>query len=114
MGPVPWAVNSEIYPLRFRGFCGGIAATANWVTNLAVTQFFLSLTEAIGTSMTFVLFGCLAVVALFFVFFAVPETKGLSFEEVERLLERKVHQSRLPRDNSALAWHNIATGKPQG
>ena len=29
MGMVPWIVNSEIYPLRFCGVCGGIAATAN-------------------------------------------------------------------------------------
>ncbi|KAI5072012.1 hypothetical protein GOP47_0012118 [Adiantum capillus-veneris] len=30
MGPVPWTVNSEIYPLQFRGTCGGIAAMSNW------------------------------------------------------------------------------------
>ncbi|KAI5591923.1 hypothetical protein POPTR_004G133420v4 [Populus trichocarpa] len=50
MGTVPWIVNSEIYPLRFRGVCGGIAATANWISNLIVAQSFLSLTQAIGTS----------------------------------------------------------------
>uniref|UniRef100_M1BMM9 ATINT2 n=2 Tax=Solanum tuberosum TaxID=4113 RepID=M1BMM9_SOLTU len=33
MGTVPWIVNSEIYPLRLRGVCGGIAATANWISN---------------------------------------------------------------------------------
>lgn len=30
LGPVPWAVNAEIYPLRLRGVMGGAAATANW------------------------------------------------------------------------------------
>ncbi|KAL0305472.1 UNVERIFIED_CONTAM: putative inositol transporter 2 [Sesamum radiatum] len=40
MGSVPWIVNSEIYPLRFRGVCGGIAATANWISNLIVAQSF--------------------------------------------------------------------------
>eukprot|EP00249_Psilotum_nudum_P023812 c28990_g1_i1 orf=286-2043(-) len=85
MGPVPWAVNSEIYPLRYRGICGGIAATGNWVSNLIVAQTFLSLTTAIGTSMTFFLFGCLSVLALSFVIFFVPETKGLSLEEVENM-----------------------------
>ncbi|MCO5606922.1 hypothetical protein L7F22_061113 [Adiantum nelumboides] len=47
MGPVPWAVNSEIYPLRFRGMCGGIAATANWISNFVVSFTFLSLTSAL-------------------------------------------------------------------
>ena len=89
MGTVPWIVNSEIYPLRFRGICGGIAAVANWVSNLIVTQTFLSLTKALGTSATFFLFCGISFLALVVVFFTVPETKGLQFEEVERMLERK-------------------------
>lgn len=89
MGTVPWIVNSEIYPLRFRGVCGGIAATANWISNLIVAQSFLSLTEAIGTSWTFLMFGVISVAALFFVMIYVPETKGLPIEEVERMLEER-------------------------
>ncbi|ONK65163.1 uncharacterized protein A4U43_C07F34340 [Asparagus officinalis] len=92
MGTVPWIVNSEIYPLRFRGVCGGIAATANWVSNLIVAQSFLSLTETIGTSWTFLIFGVISLVALFFVIVCVPETKGLPIEEVEAMLdERSLH-----------------------
>lgn len=94
MGTVPWIVNSEIYPLRFRGVCGGIAATANWVSNLIVAQSFLSLTQAIGTSWTFLLFGVISVVALFFVIIYVPETKGLPIEEVEKMLEMRTLQLR--------------------
>lgn len=89
MGTVPWIVNSEIYPLRFRGVCGGIAATANWVSNLIVAQSFLSLTQEIGTSWTFFIFGVMSVVALFFVIIYVPETKGLPIEEVEKMLETR-------------------------
>lgn len=92
MGTVPWIVNSEIYPLRFRGVCGGIAATANWISNLIVAQSFLSLTQAIGTSWTFLIFGVISVVALFFVLIFVPETKGLPIEEIEKMLEMRVLQ----------------------
>lgn len=92
MGTVPWIVNSEIYPLRFRGACGGIAATANWISNLIVAQSFLSLTQAIGTSWTFLIFGVISVVALFFVLIFVPETKGLPIEEIEKMLEMRVLQ----------------------
>lgn len=92
MGTVPWIVNSEIYPLRYRGVCGGIAATANWICNLIVAQSFLSLTEAIGTSMTFLGFGVITVVALLFVLIFVPETKGLPIEDVEKMLEERTYQ----------------------
>ncbi|KAA3479080.1 putative inositol transporter 2 [Gossypium australe] len=92
MGTAPWIVNSEIYPLRFRGVCGGIAATANWISNLIVAQSFLSLTEAIGTSWTFLIFGVISVVGLLFVIVYVPETKGLPIEEIEKMLEtRSLH-----------------------
>lgn len=89
MGTAPWIMNSEIYSLRFRGVCGGIAATANWVSNLIVAQSFLSLTQAIGISLTFLFFGTISVVALLFVMVFVPETKGLAIEEVEKMLEKK-------------------------
>lgn len=92
MGTVPWIVNSEIYPLRYRGLCGGIAATANWVSNLIVAQSFLTLTQVIGTSWTFLIFGVMSVFALFFVLIYVPETKGLPIEEVEKMLEGRVLQ----------------------
>ncbi|XP_077233519.1 putative inositol transporter 2 [Tasmannia lanceolata] len=89
MGSVPWIVNSEIYPLRYRGLCGGIAAVANWTSNLIVSQSFLTLTEALGTAYTFLLFGIFACIALVFIYYMVPETKGLPFEEVEKMLERR-------------------------
>ncbi|TKY72998.1 inositol transporter 2 [Spatholobus suberectus] len=89
MGTVPWVVNSEIYPLRYRGICGGMASTSNWVSNLIVAQSFLSLTQAIGTSSTFMIFIFITVAAIIFVIIFVPETKGLPIEEVENMLERR-------------------------
>nr|GMD45604.1 inositol transporter 4-like [Ipomoea batatas] len=88
MGTLPWVVNSEIYPLRYRGVGGGIAAVANWVSNLVVSLTFLTLIEAIGTSGTFLLFAGCSLIGLVAIFFLVPETKGLQFEEVEKMLEK--------------------------
>ncbi|KAF1876324.1 hypothetical protein Lal_00029672 [Lupinus albus] len=101
MGTVPWVVNSEIYPLRYRGICGGIASTTVWVSNLIVTQTFLTLTEAIGTAWTFMLFGCVAVVAIVFVLICVPETKGVPMEEVEEMLNQRAMHLRFWEKESA-------------
>ncbi|OMO64710.1 Sugar/inositol transporter [Corchorus olitorius] len=87
MGTVPWIVNSEIYPLRYRGFGGGVAAVANWVSNLLVSLTFLTLTKALGSSGTFLLFAGICLIGLIFIYWFVPETKGLQFEEVEKMLE---------------------------
>ncbi|KAL7205725.1 hypothetical protein ACSBR2_018617 [Camellia fascicularis] len=86
MGTVPWIINSEIYPLRYRGIGGGIAVVSNWVSNLIVSETFLSWTEALGSASTFLLFALFSFSGLMAIYLLVPETKGLQFEEVEKLL----------------------------
>ncbi|GMH28562.1 hypothetical protein Nepgr_030405 [Nepenthes gracilis] len=89
MGPVPWTVNSEIYPEAYRGICGGMAATVNWVSNLIVSLTFLSLADAVGTGTAFAILAGVAVIAFAFVVAFVPETKGLTFEEVEKIWKER-------------------------
>uniref|UniRef100_A0A8R7PHP4 Major facilitator superfamily (MFS) profile domain-containing protein n=1 Tax=Triticum urartu TaxID=4572 RepID=A0A8R7PHP4_TRIUA len=89
MGPVPWAVNSEIYPEAYRGMCGGMSATVNWISNLIVAQTFLSIVGWVGTGPTFLIIAGIAVLAFIFVALYVPETKGLSFEEVDLLWKER-------------------------
>ncbi|KAG7018441.1 Inositol transporter 1 [Cucurbita argyrosperma subsp. argyrosperma] len=89
MGPVPWTVNSEIYPEAYRGICSGMSATVNWVSNLIVAQTFLSLAEVAGTGPTFLILAGIAVLAVLFVVMYVPETQGLTFEEVERIWKER-------------------------
>ncbi|KVI08285.1 hypothetical protein Ccrd_013349 [Cynara cardunculus var. scolymus] len=89
MGPVPWTVNSEIYSESYRGMCGGMAATVNWVSNLIVSQSFLSVADAVGIGMTFLILAGVSVAAIGFVVMFVPETKGLTFEEVEKLWKER-------------------------
>ncbi|KAK8619535.1 hypothetical protein V6N13_133491 [Hibiscus sabdariffa] len=67
MGPVPWTVNSEIYPEQYRGICGGMSATVNWISNLIVAQTFLTIAEAIGTGVTFLILAGIALLAVVFV-----------------------------------------------
>ena len=47
MGPMPWTINSEIYPTWSRSTSQSIATSMNWAFNLLVSMTFLSLTEAI-------------------------------------------------------------------
>ncbi|KAK5833214.1 hypothetical protein PVK06_017032 [Gossypium arboreum] len=68
MGTVPWIVNSEIYPLRYRGIGGGLAAVSNWISNLIISLTFLSLTKALGSAGTFFLFGGVCVIGFSFIY----------------------------------------------
>ncbi|XP_025661998.1 inositol transporter 1-like [Arachis hypogaea] len=91
MGPVPWAVNTEIYPEEFRGICGGMSATINWVGSVIMSISFLSFVDAIGLGESFMLLLAVACVAIVFVIFYMPETKGLTFEEVSNIWKEKAY-----------------------
>ncbi|KAH1200597.1 Inositol transporter 4 [Glycine max] len=97
MGTVPWVLNSEIYPLRYRGLGGGIAAVSNWCANLIMSNSFLSMTESLGAAGTFLLFAGFSLVPIVAIYLLVPETKGLQFEEVEKLLQDGLDLSHLTR-----------------
>ncbi|XP_039010763.1 inositol transporter 1-like isoform X1 [Hibiscus syriacus] len=93
MGPVPWTLNSEIYPEQYRGICGGMSATVNWISNLIVAQTFLTIAEAEGTGVTFLILAGIALLAVVFVTVYVPETKGLTFVEVEQIWKERARGS---------------------
>ncbi|KAL5015124.1 hypothetical protein ScPMuIL_009394 [Solemya velum] len=88
MGPMPWTINSEIYPLWARSTGNAAATFCNWLFNLAVSMSFISLTEVLTRYGTFWLYAGLAFLGVITLSFLLPETKGKSLEEVEGLFAR--------------------------
>jgi SP family galactose:H+ symporter-like MFS transporter len=85
LGPVVWTVINEIFPGRVRGRAVAVATAANWGAAFLVSEFFLTLVDAIGESTTFWLFAFFCVVGGVWVYRGVPETKGRSLEQIEAL-----------------------------
>ena len=85
LGPVVWTVINEIFPGRVRGRAVAVATAVNWFSAWLVSEFFLSLIDAIGTSATFWLFAGFCAVAYLWVWRRVPETKGRTLEEIQQL-----------------------------
>jgi sugar porter (SP) family MFS transporter len=83
MGPVVWTVIAEIFPNRVRGQAVAVATAANWLAAFVVTQFFLSVVDAIGEATMFFGFAALCAVSYVFVWRRVPETAGRSLEEIQ-------------------------------
>jgi MFS family permease len=83
LGPVFWLMISEIYPLRIRGTAMSVASIANWGSNWIVALTFPVLLATLGGAGSFWLFAVLGIVAWFFVYFRVPETKNRTLEEIE-------------------------------
>ena len=94
LGPIILLLVSEIFPLKFRGLGMSISTMSNFLFNFTVTLSFLPLINKISESYTFYLYGMIAIICLFYVYFMVPETKGITLEKIEENWQNGVN----PRD----------------
>lgn len=85
-GPLIWTLCSEIQPLKGRDFGIGCSTFTNWACNYLVGISFLSLLNGIGNANTFWLYAALNAVFIVLTFWLVPETKGVTLEQIERNL----------------------------
>lgn len=82
LGPIFWLLIAEIYPLRIRGKAMSVATVANWASNFIISLTFLGLVGLLGTNGVFFIYAIVGVFSLIFVWKFIPETKGLSLEEI--------------------------------
>lgn len=83
-GPTCYVIISESFPLRVKSKCMSVATGANYLWGFLIGFFTPFITSAINFYYGYVFMGCL-VFSYFYVFFFVPETKGLTLEEVEEM-----------------------------
>ncbi|KAL5525502.1 hypothetical protein ACEPAG_6838 [Sanghuangporus baumii] len=81
-GPCSWILAAEIWPLSVRGKGISIAASSNWMNNFIVGQVTPSMMAHLRFG-TFIFFGTFSLMGGLFVLFFVPETKGLTLEEMD-------------------------------
>lgn len=86
LGPVMWAMLSEVFPMHLRGAGISVAGLFNSAVSFTVVQLFPRGLSDLGPDITFLIFGLFAVGAFLFTLKMVPETKGRSLEELEREL----------------------------
>jgi MFS transporter, SP family, galactose:H+ symporter len=85
-GPLVWTLCSEIQPLKGRDFGIGASTLTNWTVNWVVGNTFLTLLNTVGSAQTFWLYAVLNGSFLLFTYLWVPETRGVTLEQIERKL----------------------------
>lgn len=86
-GPIAWLLISEVFPLEVRGQAVALAVQTNFFWNVVTSYLFPLIVSALGPAWTFGIFAIIDGYALYHVFAHVPETKGLSLEEIEDLFD---------------------------
>ena len=88
LAPIPWIINSEIYPTWARGNGVAIGSMCNWIFGLVVALTFLPLVDVIGQTLVFSIYAIFVFLGFVFVLFLVPDTKGRDLEETEKLFTK--------------------------
>lgn len=89
-GPAAWVVIGEIYPLPIRAKGVALATASNWLWNCVIatiTPYIVDKDKGnLGVKVFFV-WGSALFLCFLFAFFVIPETKGLTLEQVDKMLE---------------------------
>lgn len=89
-GPGAWIVIGEIFPLPIRSRGVGLSTASNWLWNTiiaVITPYMVGTNRGNMKSSVFFVWGGLCTAALVYTYFLVPETKGLSLEQVDKMME---------------------------
>jgi len=85
-GPITGLVIPELNPAKIRGRAVAIAFVAHWVANVMLGQTFMAAVDAVGLSGVYAFFGSVALLAALYINTKLPETRGKSFEQIQKEL----------------------------
>ena len=89
IGPVMWVLFSELFPNRIRGLAISFVGLINSSVSFLVQLVFPWELSTLGNAPTFLIYGVFAAVGLVFIMVMLPETKGKSLEELEKVLVKQ-------------------------
>ncbi|RWS31244.1 Facilitated trehalose transporter Tret1-like protein [Leptotrombidium deliense] len=93
-GPIPWLMVPEMTPVTARSIIVSIALTVNWSCVFITTFTFAPLIGILGSAVVFWSYSSICVLSCVFVLLFLPETKGKTFDEIQRdLTGKKKEQS---------------------
>ena len=90
-GTVIWVFISEIFPNHLRGSGQSFGSSVHWILAAVVPSLIPVLFATIGPGVVFSFFAFMMLLQLLFVAFVMPETKGVSLEDMQEILSKKKH-----------------------
>ncbi|KAK7053785.1 putative glucose transporter rco-3 [Favolaschia claudopus] len=126
-GPVAWVITGEIFPLNIRAKGMSLSVASNWLWNFAIgyaTPYLVDSStkgepNGVATAnlhvKVFFIWGSTCLGCLVFTYFFIPETKGLSLEQIDLLYKEssirnsEKHRRQMIAANETYAHHEKVT-----
>jgi sugar porter (SP) family MFS transporter len=109
-GPGAWILIGEIFPLPIRSRGVGLSTASNWLWNTiiaVITPYMTGEHRGNMKSSVFFVWGGLCTGAFVYTYFFVPETKGLSLEQVDKMMEETTPRTSAKwKPTTTFAGHN--------
>lgn len=85
---LPFFIISELMPLKVRGFVVTMCLVVSWIFAFGIVQYYHAMVEFLGIAGTMWTYGTCCILEIFFVYFFLPETKNLTFDEIQAKLRK--------------------------
>ncbi|CAN8106560.1 unnamed protein product [Discula destructiva] len=99
---ITWVYCSEIFPLDIRMLCVAITTADQWLWSFIISRTTPYMITSLGYG-TYMLFGALMICMGFWAFFFIPETKGLTLEDMDQLFMQSTRKA---------VWGSLTGKKP--
>ncbi|KAF2712668.1 high affinity glucose transporter [Pleomassaria siparia CBS 279.74] len=109
-GPVSWTYPSEIFPAKVRAKAVSLATASNWTWNMALAFGVPPLLWSINWKM-YMIFATFNGLALIHMYFAAPETKGRTLEEMDLVFEIPAWKTQTTASTLEQLTRDIETGE---
>ena len=96
-GPLPWVLNSELFPKEAKALASTIGAMFNWFCAFLIVYFYPMTEKALNKYVCYFFFGAICILGAVFIHFLVPETRGRTEEDMRNYFLQ--HKEKKPQEN---------------
>lgn len=84
---IPFVMNAEIFPRKYRGFGSGITICATYTICFVCVKLYPMMSTDLGSHHVCLFYGTFSLLSTFYVAFVLPETKGKSLSDIENMFK---------------------------
>lgn len=109
LGPLAWSIVGEIFPSNVKGIGSGLTVCVSFTASFLVLMMFPIVSEAASMAAPFWMYTVVTVIGLFFIYYMVPETRGMTLAEIQETLKKTDKKSKDMLETPMASMESVTT-----